>query len=410
MLRNKRFYKLKNTKNMKTTIKILAICLLTLGQLFATQTVKAQLGDLELASVSDFTHVYSDRGTGSDMDLSTWAPVLPTGYYALGHLAKGDYDAPNTSMTVVKGAINGVVAYPTGYTLVWKDEGSGGNQDGAFWEPIAPSGYVALGTVVTASWTQPSLTAIVCLREDLVWTEDIGDLIWNDKGSGADKDLALWNLPPSTTTFISSGSFCANASHAKPSTSAVSYSIMVIDIVEVSSFTHVYSDRGTGSDMDLSTWAPVVPKGFSAVGHLAKNGFEKPTTSMYVVKSIVKGAVAYPTGYRLVWKDTGSGGDQDGAFWEPIAPAGYVAMGTVVTASYTQPPLTAVICVLADLTEKTNIGDLIWSDKGSGADKDLSLWRMQSQSNYYYDLGSFLGYGSHQKPSSSNIAYGIKVD
>ncbi|MFT5834712.1 MAG: hypothetical protein ACI97N_002352 [Cognaticolwellia sp.] len=393
---------------MKTGMKILAVCTLILGQLFATESVKAQMGSLELASVSEFTHVYSDRGTGSNMDLSIWAPVLPSGYFALGHLAKNGYEAPNTSMTVVKGLVKGAIAYPTGYTLVWKDEGSGGNQDGAFWEPIAPAGYSALGTVVTASWSQPPLTAVVCLRNDLLWAENISDLIWNDKGSGASSDLSLWNLQASSATLISSGSFFSYASYIKPSNSAVSYSIMVVDVLQVNSFNHVYSDKGTGSDVDLSTWSPVVPEGFLAVGHLAKNGYDAPTSSIMVVQSLVKGAVAYPTGYRLVWKDTGSGGNQDGAFWEPIPPAGYVAMGTVVTASYTQPPLTAVVCILSDLTARINIGNLIWNDKGSGADRDLSLWTMQSSD--YFNSGSFLGYGSHSKPASSKIAYGIKMD
>jgi hypothetical protein len=395
---------------MKTTIKILGVCLLIFGQLFAIQAVKAQTGVIDLQEVSSYTHVYSDRGTGSDLDLSTWAPVVPSGFFALGYLAKNGYDEPTTSIVVVKGLVNGAVAYPTGYQLVWKDEGSGGNQDGAFWEPIAPAGYVAMGTVVTASWVQPELTAVVCLREDLVINESVGDFIWNDKGSGANKDLSLWSLQSSSNSLISSGSFCGYASHAKPSASKVSYSIMTIDLMEITSFDHIYSDKGTGANFDLSTWAPVVPSGFSALGDLAKNGFETPTTSIIVVKGLVDGAVAYPTGYRLVWKDTGSGGDQDGAFWEPVAPAGYVAMGTVVTASYTQPPLTAVLCIHEDLMVKANIGDLIWNDKASGADKDVSLWSIETSSNLYLSSGSFLGYGSHEKPASSNVAYAIKVD
>ncbi len=208
---------------MKTGMKILAVCTLILGQLFATESVKAQMGSLELASVSEFTHVYSDRGTGSNMDLSIWAPVLPSGYFALGHLAKNGYEAPNTSMTVVKGLVKGAIAYPTGYTLVWKDEGSGGNQDGAFWEPIPPAGYVAMGTVVTASYTQPHLTAVVCILSDLTARINIGNLIWNDKGSGADRDLSLWTMQSSD--YFNSGSFLGYGSHSKPASSKIAYGI-----------------------------------------------------------------------------------------------------------------------------------------------------------------------------------------
>jgi hypothetical protein len=393
---------------MRTTIKILSICLLMLGQLLITPSAKAQTGAIEVQKVATFTHVYSDRGTGGDADLSTWAPVVPSGFYAVGYLAKNGYNEPTTSVIVVKGLVNGAIAYPTGYRLVWTDKGSGGDQDGAFWEPIAPSGYIAMGTVVTASWTQPPLTAVVCVRADLTALEKGLDWIWNDKGSGADKDLSLWEVKSSSSTQVASGSFAAYPSHDKGASSPVSYCIKLIEMAGVSSYTHVYSDRGTGADSDLSTWTPNLPSGFHAVGYLAKNGYDQPTREILVVKGLVNGIVAYPTGYRLVWTDKGSGGDQDGAFWEPIAPSGYVAMGTVVTASWTQPPLDAVVCVRADLTVKGMIGSLIWNDAGSGADADLSLWTVNAASYLHTASGSFCSYASHTKPDSSNVAFAIK--
>ena len=392
---------------MRTTIKILAICFLMVGQLLGTQAANAQTGAIEIQKVANFTHVYSDRGTGADADLSTWAPVVPSGFYALGYLAKNGYNEPTSSVIVVKGLVNGAIAYPTGYRLIWTDKGSGGNQDGAFWEPIAPSGYVAMGTVSTASWTQPPLDAVVCVRADLTTQATIGSLVWNDKGSGADADASLWAMNAASATQVASGSFAAYASHEK-GVSPVSYCIKLIEMAGVSAYTHVYSDRGTGADSDLSTWAPKLPSGFHAVGYLAKNGYDLPTREILVVKGLVNGTVAYPTGYRLVWTDKGSGGNQDGAFWEPIAPLGYVAMGTVSTASWTQPPLDAVVCVRADLTESANVGSLIWNDKGSGADADASLWMMNAASYSHTASGSFCSHASHAKPNSSNVAYAIK--
>jgi hypothetical protein len=209
--------------------KIFMIGLLTVATLFGSETIKAQGGtlktnSLEIAVVSNFNHIYSDRGTGADSDLSTWSPVVPAGFYAVGHLAKNGYERPTNSVIVVKGLVNNAVAYPVGYTLIWDDAGSGGDQDGAFWEPIPPAGYVAMGTVVTANYTQPPLDAVVCVKVDLVVKVAVADLIWNDAGSGADKDLSLWRMDTSIPLILS-GSFCSRRSHSKPDYSVVAYAI-----------------------------------------------------------------------------------------------------------------------------------------------------------------------------------------
>ena len=45
---------------------------------------------------------------------------------------------------------------PTSYRLIWDDKGSGANWDGAFWQPLCPSGYVGLGHLCSRNYNTPS--------------------------------------------------------------------------------------------------------------------------------------------------------------------------------------------------------------------------------------------------------------
>ena len=55
--------------------------------------------------------------------------------------------------------------------MIWNDKQSGGKQDGSFWHPQAPYGYIALGDVACNGYDPPStqFTAeYACIRVDLL--------------------------------------------------------------------------------------------------------------------------------------------------------------------------------------------------------------------------------------------------
>jgi hypothetical protein len=88
---------------------------------------------------------------------------------------------------------NQAVAAPTDYTWIWDDSGSGADWDGAVWRPVAPQGYIALGDVATPNHGKPSLNDIWCVRADLVATGTFaGGATWTDHGSGGHNDVAAW--------------------------------------------------------------------------------------------------------------------------------------------------------------------------------------------------------------------------
>lgn len=136
--------------------------------------------------------VYDDQGTHADDNVAIWRPDMAKypGYYSVGDVALDEYNkAPRTTF-VVKGE-GDVLAPPVDYNLVWDDKGSGGNHDGSFWEPVPAAGYECIGHVVTPNYTKPSTDMIRCIKSEYLmgatWYR-----IWDDSGSGANKDTTVW--------------------------------------------------------------------------------------------------------------------------------------------------------------------------------------------------------------------------
>eukprot|EP00727_Mastigamoeba_balamuthi_P000634 m51a1_g10568 hypothetical protein (548) ;mRNA; r:41198-43458 len=84
--------------------------------------------------------------------------------------------------------------------------------------------------------------------------------------------------------------------------------------------------------------------------------------------------LASPTSFTQEWNDAGSGGRMDGAFWNPQCPDGYNAVGSVVTGSHDMPPVSSATCVHSRCTVPCHPDKRVYSDEGSGAHIDGSLW------------------------------------
>lgn len=146
-----------------------------------------------------FQYRWNDIGSGGDYNGSYYHPITTDGYFPLGSLGFREYYNPNGvwGVMVVKAKPGSeALAHPTDYILVYNDIGSGANDDGSFWTPVPPNGYVAMGTVAQSGYNKPSLTDVVCVREDLTVPGESGDFIWIDKGTGANMWLGTWRIEP----------------------------------------------------------------------------------------------------------------------------------------------------------------------------------------------------------------------
>ncbi len=150
------------------------------------------------AHTHSYTLEYDDKGSGADLDGSFYRPIAPNGWYTVGGYGQANYLPPVGPSLIVQveddDPNNPALAAPTDYQLIWADHGSGANMDGAIWFPTPPSGYETLGFVAQEGYDKPVSSSYRCVRRDLVQPGIIGNLIWWDKGSGADTDVSTYMI------------------------------------------------------------------------------------------------------------------------------------------------------------------------------------------------------------------------
>lgn len=179
-----------------------------------------------------------------------------------------------------------------------------------------------------------------------------------------------------------------------------------------SKFVAMCNDRGSGADRDGSFWAPLCAPGFHALGYYARRGYDDPTDKAVVLTAKAgtdPNALRPPIDYQLVWTDAGSGGDLDWSVWMPVPQAGYVALGAVAVKGHAKPRLNPplMMCVKEALTGAASVGDEIYADRGSGAHMDLSTYRLQPVSAkddlLRMTVGSFHAQGNYDAPTVTSL-------
>ncbi|KAK0702175.1 hypothetical protein B0H67DRAFT_595246 [Lasiosphaeris hirsuta] len=160
-----------------------------------------------LSNVTTFDWRWSDKGSGAQMNGGFWHPISPDSrhFKPLGSVAVSGYQDINGQVPVIlvgdnpssrpEGKDWPAVASPMHYELVWDDKGSGAENDGSIWRPVAPHGYVCVGDVVANGYHRPSHDAIWCLRNDLVFDGSYDSpVIWSNAGSGVQRDTSIWGV------------------------------------------------------------------------------------------------------------------------------------------------------------------------------------------------------------------------
>ena len=181
--------------------------------------------EIELSYSEFFDVAWNDSGSTAELQGCFWRPRLPAGQniFRFGNAGTSvrrpwkSGRGPPSRMLIGKALVASAFAHPVGFTYVWNDAGSSATLDGWFFNPIPPAGYVSLGTITTSDAGAPSFptNSVVCVRSDLVVEGTLGDLIWNEVGSTAVRQVSVWQIvsPPGA---VALGTFIATAGHAKP--------------------------------------------------------------------------------------------------------------------------------------------------------------------------------------------------
>jgi hypothetical protein len=167
-----------------------------------------------------------------------------------------------------------------------------------------------------------------------------------------------------------------------------------LHVSNTSIYVWIYNDKGSGAQKDGSFYRPVPsdPE-YYILGDYAQGNYSEPSGSSVIVKAINDDPnsplLKEPIHYNEVWNDKGSGGHYDGSIWYPVAPDGYIAIGFVCNGGYNEPWIPSYRCVRKDLVIDAQPGSLIWSDKGSGTDKDVSVYQIIGVTSAFVAQGNY---------------------
>jgi hypothetical protein len=169
--------------------------------------------------VSDHVWIYDDTGSGALAPVSIWRPIAPAGHGLLGDVAIAGYSMPTApALAVVDDPV--ALQPPVGFELIWQDTLSGGDNDVSLWNPIPPLGYVCMGAVAVAGYDPPQIAQLRCVHAELV-QRGLSAHTWDDEGSGALWDGAVWSCIPGgeadpSATGLAAGAFIARRHEADP--------------------------------------------------------------------------------------------------------------------------------------------------------------------------------------------------
>ncbi|GEM_PF-2688624 len=168
-----------------------------------------------------------------------------------------------------------------------------------------------------------------------------------------------------------------------------------LDTKQVCTQKLIWDDSGSGADLDGYFFNPVVANNeYMIGGHASQKQRSKYhcVTVVSLPANEQKGApplLVSPVEWKQIWKDSGSGASKDGSFWQAIPPdSNYKCIGSISQLGHSQKPaLSNYRCVHRSLTDKIVTSAIVWSDKGTGADQQVTILGLPA-------TGTFIAVGS----------------
>lgn len=190
-----------------------------------------KVDNLLINFTSEFQQIWDSKGSHSEPAAfwhPTSAPDLLPGFFPLGDVVVPGYENINGIRVVAvvregdlpseDPARGNALSRPNDYEQIWNDSGSGAQKNCTVWRPIPPDGYVALG-LVCSSGEKPSLHAVRCVRTDLVIESYVGDEIWSE-GRGGIHNFSAWGIKLPTAEageiYFAPGTFVSDGNGYKP--------------------------------------------------------------------------------------------------------------------------------------------------------------------------------------------------
>jgi len=150
-----------------------------------------------------------------------------------------------------------------------------------------------------------------------------------------------------------------------------------------------WDDGGSGADLDGYFYIPSVGQSEYIIGGYATQKENSANSCVVTVSEPANNPqetprlLVAPIDWKQIWKDKGSGARKDGSMWEAVPPdSNYKCLGTIPQLGYNKPNLPNYRCVHSSLTKKFVINTIAWSDKGSGADIDVTMFKLPNTGSF----------------------------
>uniref|UniRef100_A0A1J3IH98 Putative vacuolar protein sorting-associated protein 13A n=1 Tax=Noccaea caerulescens TaxID=107243 RepID=A0A1J3IH98_NOCCA len=152
-------------------------------------------------STPNFERIWWDKGGDLRRPISIWRPVPRPGFAILGDSITEGLEPPALGI-LFKADDYEIAAKPVEFTKVAHIVGKG--LDEVFcWFPVAPSGYVSLGCVLSKFDEAPRVDSFCCPRIDLVNQANIYDAsLSRSSSSKASQCWSIWKVENQACTFL----------------------------------------------------------------------------------------------------------------------------------------------------------------------------------------------------------------
>lgn len=165
-----------------------------------------------------------------------------------------------------------------------------------------------------------------------------------------------------------------------------------LEVSRICRYKQAYTDKGSGGDQDVTFYDPVVPPDFYVIGGFAQGNYWEPADCIIAVKPDKnpqsRQLLRPPVNWQLIWTDRKSGARMNGSIWRAVAPDNdYVCIGSVAKQGYENPNIPNYTCVHRCLVESIPAANYIWSDKGTGAERDVSIYKLHNSNSFYAKSG-----------------------
>ena len=306
--------------------------------------------------------VEASAETALGTEVSFWSPIAPKGYAPLGHVAVSGQEPPtapalalNRNIATTASHNSSALVRPERFEVAWVDP----DECFSIWCPVAPPGYVTMGFVCAEGTQSPDKDCVRCAHASLVCRAALSECV-GMAGVRAHDQVRLWRISGPLHTFALQGGSVEMSEMCTIRDPGILYNRRnprleanaAVSEVKSSryaryahclSFECVHAQKADKGKDALAIWRVEPPAGYVALGDVISHGIDYPSSPTIVIRDH-PALVARPREWRYVWSiDRAKDAPAGLAMWLPIPPTDdFVAVGCIVCAQGQTPSPAAV--------------------------------------------------------------------